>query len=563
MADAAAVPSNGAATSSANEAKEVTKAAPTSPAPSDKSSESEGKPVRDKLKETRIDAHGTSDVTKGSDQLMGEASNGSAQSGEHSASGSDSDRGRLRKKRSREEFEKENEVDKQPEKKQGNERERHHVRKRSRDVKDIESGLPLKPPAASVGRIEETDGDEQMISPSNDHTKAVAKTATIEKDTSPKNKRTRDQVEETTTATADSAIDATTNGKLGSKAEDERDAKRSRDEDTAQPVAGATASTSKLPPGSGFANTSAASPFAAMAAKPQASKPSERSESPAQTSDEKFKASGFGSFASSASPFGGLASSGSQSPFAAASGNKLGSFAGSTTAPAAPASGFGALGSASRSTFGGRTFGSALGGGFGAISGSKSALSPFATPADLTIKGLTSKATAFGTPGNDKDSENSDEEDGDDDDTERESKDKERQSSQPLLSQQPQETGEEGETTVWIGRAKLYTMSGEGTAKGWKERGVGNFKFNVSDEEPKKARFVLRADGTHRLLLNAAVTKQLVFGGDASGEKPKDGRLLFNSATSSGVLEMYLLKLKAENAVKLWEEVSKVQELEL
>lgn len=89
-------------------------------------------------------------------------------------------------------------------------------------------------------------------------------------------------------------------------------------------------------------------------------------------------------------------------------------------------------------------------------------------------------------------------------------------------------------------------MTGEGTTKAWKERGVGNFKFNVTDEEPKKARFVLRADGTHRLLLNAAVTKQLVFGGDTSGEKPKEGRLVFNSPTSEGELELHLLKVRCD-----------------
>ena len=141
------------------------------------------------------------------------------------------------------------------------------------------------------------------------------------------------------------------------------------------------------------------------------------------------------------------------------------------------------------------------------------------------------------------------------------------------------ETGEEGETTAWTGRAKLYTMSGEGSSKSWKERGVGTLKCNVTVDEPKKARFVLRADGTHRLLLNAAVTKQMVFGGDSKGEKPKDSRLLFNSSTASGELEMHLLKvcsrcdgyrttanlhqLKPERAVELWEEVSRIQESEL
>ena len=86
-------------------------------------------------------------------------------------------------------------------------------------------------------------------------------------------------------------------------------------------------------------------------------------------------------------------------------------------------------------------------------------------------------------------------------------------------------------------------MAGEGSARAWKERGVGTFKLNITVDEPKKARFVLRADGTHRLLLNAAVTKQLVFGGDSSGEKPKEGRLLFNSPKSDGELEMHLLKV--------------------
>jgi Ran-binding protein 3 len=290
--------------------------------------------------------------------------------------------------------------------------------------------------------------------------------------------------------------------------------------------------------------------------KPQAFKPSDRPELLPQTSNDKFQKSSFATLAKSASPFGGLASPGSQSPFGAASGSKLGSFAGSTTPAAAPASGFGSLGTSNKSAFGGSTFGSSLGGGFGAISGAKSALSSFETPADLTIKGLKSKATAFGTPGNDKEAEGSDDEDGSDAENEDE---EERRSSQPLLSQQrtfcglsdrssantitAHETGEEGEVSVWTGRAKLYTMAGDGATKAWKERGVGTFKFNVTVDEPKKARFVLRADGTHRLLLNAAVTRKLVFGGDSSGEKPKEGRLLFNTPTADGELEMHLLRV--------------------
>ena len=87
-------------------------------------------------------------------------------------------------------------------------------------------------------------------------------------------------------------------------------------------------------------------------------------------------------------------------------------------------------------------------------------------------------------------------------------------------------------------------MSGEGQNRGWKERGVGTFKFNITVDEPKKARFVLRAEGTHRLLLNASVTRNMVFGGDAKGEKPNDTRLLFNSPNPEGKLEMHLLKVR-------------------
>jgi Ran-binding protein 3 len=228
-----------------NGSAQTSKPAPTSPARSDKSSDSEGKPVRDKLKETRIDAQGISDPVPPSDQHMEEVANGSANVGEQSASGSDSDRGRLRRKRSREDFEDDTEAEKQPEKKQEKE-ERHHVRKRSRDVKDIESGLPLKPPAASVTRIEEHDGDEQMTSPNKDTSKVAATKASTETDTSPKNKRTRDQVEEGTAANAEPAEDAIANGKPTSKSEDERDSKRLRDKDEPPTVAKATQATTKV-----------------------------------------------------------------------------------------------------------------------------------------------------------------------------------------------------------------------------------------------------------------------------------------------------------------------------
>ena len=123
MTDAPEKPQATATAATASE--DTTKAVPTSPARSDKSSDSEGKNVREKLKDTQIDAQATSDPTASSDRRMHDAPNGSAKVGEHSASGSDSERGRLRRKRSREDFEDEAEVDKHPEKKV-----ERHARKR-------------------------------------------------------------------------------------------------------------------------------------------------------------------------------------------------------------------------------------------------------------------------------------------------------------------------------------------------------------------------------------------------------------------------------------------------
>jgi Ran-binding protein 3 len=245
MADSTKQQESVESTGSAAEVQDTTKADPASPTRSDKSSDSEGKPVRDKLKETRIDAQGTTNPTTTPDQHMEEAPNGSAKLGEHSASGSDSDRGRLRRKRSREDFEDYNEPDKQPEKKQEKEKERHHVRKRSRDVKDIESGLPLKPPAATVTRIEENDGDEQMTTPVKPTTKAPPVTNSTGSDTSPKNKRTRDQAEDDTAVTTESANEATVNGKSGSKSDEERNSKRLRDKEVeASPAVNTTSKVS-------------------------------------------------------------------------------------------------------------------------------------------------------------------------------------------------------------------------------------------------------------------------------------------------------------------------------
>jgi Ran-binding protein 3 len=225
-------------TTSAAESKDTTKFPPASPARSDKSSDSEGKDVREKMKDTQIDTHATSDPVPSADQAMHDAPNGSAPAGDQSVSGSDSERGRLRRKRSHEDFEEEAEAGKLP----GNNPE-GHKRKRSRDItKDIEAFVPSKPVSPTT-IVEE---DEQMSSPKKNTSATTAKASGT--DTSPKNKRTRDQIEKDTEAITEGSEAASANGKPVGKAGDERDTKRLRDKEGAQAATDAVAPKTKVRP---------------------------------------------------------------------------------------------------------------------------------------------------------------------------------------------------------------------------------------------------------------------------------------------------------------------------
>lgn len=182
------------------------------------------------------------------------------------------------------------------------------------------------------------------------------------------------------------------------------------------------------------------------------------------------------------------------------------------------------------------------GSGFGSLSGAK--LTSFGSGSGITgLKGKSEKP--FGSSEEQQESDDDGDDDGEDGkaNEDEEHTEHERRRSQSLLQAQgPPETGEENENTVWTGRAKLYTLAGETGKKEWHERGLGPFKLNVTRDAPTRARFVLRADGTHRLLLNAAVTSNMRFG-DARGEKPQDGKLLFTAPTSTGEVESHLLKV--------------------
>ena len=87
------------------------------------------------------------------------------------------------------------------------------------------------------------------------------------------------------------------------------------------------------------------------------------------------------------------------------------------------------------------------------------------------------------------------------------------------------------------------------TKKEWKERGLGVLKLNrgkVNDEDDKdtstKARFIMRADGSHRVVLNSPIKKELKFG-NPDGKAPSGGYLYFWGSID-GKPQLELLQLK-------------------
>jgi len=133
------------------------------------------------------------------------------------------------------------------------------------------------------------------------------------------------------------------------------------------------------------------------------------------------------------------------------------------------------------------------------------------------------------------------------------------------------ETGEENETTEYTCRAKLYNFvlsdpSKPGSKKEWKERGLGTLRLNVQEQPAipakdgedeadleggaapatkTKARLVMRADGSHRVILNTPVLKAITFG-DAQGNEPKGQYMHFMGYVDiegAGKLEVLQLKV--------------------
>lgn len=214
--------------------------------------------------------------------------------------------------------------------------------------------------------------------------------------------------------------------------------------------------------------------------------------------------------------------------------------------------GFGSLGSAG--AFGGS--------GFGALSGGPK-LTSFAGGSGPEITGLSSKpAKPFGVA---EDDEEENEEDDDEEEageiksplSEEDKKDPRfheqegKNGAVPFLNgtnEYAVATGEEGEDTVFSARAKLFafTSEEENGKKDWHERGAGILKVNVSTVgETTKVRLLMRADGSHRVVLNSPIHKDLKFG-DVDGEKPAGMTNLF-LGTLPGESQLVSMQLRVSD----------------
>ncbi|WPG99185.1 Hypothetical protein R9X50_00199600 [Acrodontium crateriforme] len=340
-------------------------------------------------------------------------------------------------------------------------------------------------------------------------------------------------------------------------------------------------STTKILPTSGFANTTAVSPFGALAGSKSPST------EPAQTSSSAFASSGFSALAkSSSSGFGAIGASsggfgsggsfatGSKSPLAPLasgddekasepSGSAFGGALGAKPAFAAACSGtgfgsgsaFGKVGQASAlaSPLGGSGFASLGGGGLSSFASGKPS---------AAIGAPTRSSKAFGAPADD------DEDDGEGAEKESEthiiSQEDEKQDER--FYAQDLETGEEDEKTEYSCRAKLYNFSVVADGKKeWRERGLGVLRLNVkqsndgdNDGKPK-ARFLMRAEGSHRVVLNTPIKKEIKFGAPNGG--PPTGSFIYFMGTigNSEGLELLQLKMKAQFALELHEKIVELQ----
>ncbi|CAD0088765.1 unnamed protein product [Aureobasidium mustum] len=435
-------------------------------------------------------------------------------------------RAKLQRKRSHEDVENPEE---EPAHKSRQARKNKRSRENSPEDKVVEQSSKRK--SSELERDDEPVAVEapQPSAPSTSTATATEADGLTKSDESPKTKRSK--VHDTTSA--DTISQPTSDAKATIEPEG-----KTAEEPTQQ-----AEPTTKIPAGSGFANTSASSPFASLAA---TKSPTEQ---PSSTSSA-FASSAFGALAgSSTSAFGALGQNKTLSSFASPGSTPAPGEDGAKAAPTPSAFGGGLASTASpfasagSSAFGSGAsgfgkLGNGFGGGFGGLGGAPK-LTSFASSGTPGVIGSSTRTgiTAFGAP-----TEDEEEQSGEDGEDESGAK-----SPKLIVDEDKKDTRffeQDSETTEYTCRAKLYYFVDK---KEWKERGIGVIRLNVT--EPKsgdenstiKARLVMRADGSHRVILNTPIQKDLKYG-DVHGNKP------------SGHF------LRPQFAVELWDHITSLQE---
>ncbi|CAH9080465.1 unnamed protein product [Cuscuta europaea] len=112
------------------------------------------------------------------------------------------------------------------------------------------------------------------------------------------------------------------------------------------------------------------------------------------------------------------------------------------------------------------------------------------------------------------------------------------------MQEVPVQTGEEDEKPVFTADSALF----EFLDGGWKERGKGEVKVNVSKNEMKKGRLVMRSRGNCRLILNANLYPEMKL---TNMDKKAVTFACINSASGSGGnLVTFALKFKDSSFVE-------------
>ncbi|KAL1302181.1 hypothetical protein AAFC00_002612 [Neodothiora populina] len=547
--------------------------------------ENHEKPVREKLRNASISAASTLNTmaestseTAAAPAIVDDDARDSAQPGttpaadmttsapNDSSSAPSTDtktRGRPSRKRSHEDIADESQEEPAPK--------TRHARKRSREAYDSDE------PDHSQERTSLASGDNAAARSSSTANKRPATPADDEdassladKVASPRTKKSRP--------------DEPVNG-----SEESAPASEGQTEDAKPTPADSTESSSftKIPPTSGFANPSTASPFTALAS----NKSPTNGTTPSAFESSSFarlassSTSGFASLAGNAPKLSSFASASPTPPPATAAdsgksehdkpaaqtfGGALGASSPFTAAAiqGATPSPFGSAGASSFGQAGKTGFGSGLAGGFGGLGSSKlSSFASSATPA-FAGSGALKAAKPFGAPADDGEGDEGpggDAEEGGAGDEPKNDADNDEKDER--FYEQDIETGEENETTEYTCRAKLYNFvkTEDGTKKEWKERGLGVVRLNVANPGPEsgdtapKARLVMRADGSHRVVLNTPVVKGVSFG-TVQGEAPVGGYVYFmGSIDGSAKLELLQMKLRPQFALELYERIADLQ----